>query len=63
MTETAPIIARRGSSSQKSTGDWKQTVSETMRHLQIIPEKFNGKVVVVLKEGGVSYLERTETRK
>ena len=42
---------------------WKQRVSETLRALQIIPDKFNGKVVVVFKEGGVSYLEKTETLK
>jgi len=42
---------------------WKKSVSETLLSLRIIPEKFNGRVVVVFKEGGVSYLEKTETFK
>ena len=43
--------------------NWKKTVSETLQTLHIIPEKFSGKVVVTFKEGGVSYLEKTETFK
>lgn len=42
---------------------WKKTVSETLQTLHIIPEKFSGKVVVTFKEGGISYLEKTETFK
>jgi len=42
---------------------WKQTVSETLQSLQIIPEKFNGRILVAFKDGGVSYLEKSETYK
>lgn len=42
---------------------WKKTVSETLQNLHIIPEKFNGKVVVSFKDGGISYLEKSETFK
>jgi hypothetical protein len=56
----APCQPDRSSS---ETSAWKRTVSETFLALQIIPEKFNGKVVVTFKDGGVSYLEKTETFK
>jgi hypothetical protein len=49
-------------SSQEPKG-WKQTVSETLQTLQIIPEKFSGRIVVTFKDGGVSYLEKSETYK
>lgn len=42
---------------------WKKTVSEVLQDLRIIPEKFNGKVVVSFKDGGISYLEKSETFK
>ena len=42
---------------------WKRTVTETLLALHIIPGKFNGRVVVTFKDGGVSYLEKTETFK
>jgi hypothetical protein len=42
---------------------WKKKVSETLQGLNIIPEKFTGKVVVSFKEGGISYLEKSETFK
>lgn len=42
---------------------WKKKVSDTLYELNIIPEKFSGKVVISFKEGGVSYIERTETLK
>ena len=45
------------------TNGWKKTVSETLCALHIIPDKFNGKVVVTFKDGGISYLEKTETLK
>lgn len=49
---------------QTTTPDsWKKTVSEMLQSLQIIPEKFNGKVVVSFKDGGISYLEKSETFK
>ncbi len=49
---------------QLTTPDsWKKTVSETLLNLHIIPERFNGKVVVSFKNGGVSYLEKSETLK
>lgn len=42
---------------------WKQVVAETLQGLQIIPEKFNGRILVSFKDGGVSYLEKSETYK
>jgi hypothetical protein len=42
---------------------WKKKVSETLQELNIIPEKFTGKVIVSFKEGGISYLEKSETFK
>jgi hypothetical protein len=43
--------------------NWKKAVPETLLALGIIPAKFTGRVVVTFKEGGVSYLEKTETFK
>lgn len=42
---------------------WKKSLSEMLQNLQIIPGNFNGKVVVSFKDGGVSYLEKSETFK
>lgn len=42
---------------------WKKKVAETLQALNIIPEKFTGKVVVSFKDGGISYLEKSETFK
>jgi len=42
---------------------WKKMVSDTLHELNIIPENFSGKVVISFKEGGVSYIEKTETLK
>jgi len=42
---------------------WKRRISETLYELNIIPEKFTGKVVISFKAGGISYIERTETLK
>ena len=42
---------------------WKQAVAETLQKLQIIPEKFNGRIMISFKDGGVSYLEKSETIK
>jgi hypothetical protein len=43
--------------------DWKKTVSDTLQTLNIIPDRFNGRITVTFKDGGVSYLEKTETMK
>jgi hypothetical protein len=45
------------------TIDWKKTLSAALRDLQIIPEGFNGRLTLTFKEGGISYLEKTETLK
>jgi hypothetical protein len=42
---------------------WKKKVSDTLYELNIIPDNFSGKVVISFKEGGVSYIEKTETFK
>lgn len=42
---------------------WKRKVSDTLSELNIIPGNFSGKVVISFKDGGVSYIEKTETFK
>jgi hypothetical protein len=42
---------------------WKKKVFDTLYELNIIPENFSGKVVISFKEGGISYIEKTETLK
>jgi hypothetical protein len=42
---------------------WKKKVSDTLLELNMIPENFSGKVVISFKEGGISYVEKTETLK
>ena len=54
---------QRQADGSAEAGDWKKTVAETLQALQIIPCKFTGKLVVSFKDGGVSYLEKTETLK
>lgn len=60
----AERVPKRHPAQPTDTPDmWKKKVSETLQGLNIIPEKFTGKVVVSFKEGGVSYLEKSETFK
>ncbi len=42
---------------------WKKRVSDTLFELNIIQENFSGKVVISFKDGGISYIEKTETFK
>lgn len=42
---------------------WKKKLSDTLSELNIIPEYFSGKVVISFKDGGISYVEKTETLK
>jgi len=42
---------------------WKKKVFDTLYELNIIPESFSGKVVISFKEGGISFIEKTETLK
>lgn len=42
---------------------WKKKVSDTLFELKIIQENFSGKVVISFKDGGISYIEKTETFK
>ncbi len=42
---------------------WKKKVSDTLYELNIIPSSFSGKVVISFKDGGISYIEKTETLK
>jgi hypothetical protein len=42
---------------------WKKKVSDTLHELNIIPGSFSGKVVISFKDGGISYIEKTETLK
>lgn len=42
---------------------WKKKVSDTLYELNIIPASFSGKVVISFKDGGISYIEKTETFK
>jgi hypothetical protein len=49
--------------SNEEPNAWKKTVARTLIGLRIIPEKFSGELVVNFKDGGVSYLKKTETLK
>jgi hypothetical protein len=42
---------------------WKKQLCDTFLDLNIIPEKFTGKLVISFKEGGISFIEKTETFK
>lgn len=42
---------------------WKKKVSDTLSELNIVQENFSGKVVICFKDGGISYIEKTETFK
>jgi hypothetical protein len=42
---------------------WKKRVCETLLDLNIIPEHFSGKLVISFKNGGISYIEKTQTFK
>ncbi|MDK2848511.1 MAG: hypothetical protein PWP34_1864 [Desulfuromonadales bacterium] len=42
---------------------WKKRVCDTFVELLIIPEGFSGKLVISFKNGGISYIEKTETFK
>ncbi len=42
---------------------WKKKVFDTLNELKIIPSRFSGKVVISFKDGGISYIEKTETFK
>lgn len=42
---------------------WKKRVCDTFMELHIIPEKFSGKLVISFKNGGISFIEKTETFK
>jgi hypothetical protein len=41
----------------------KKRICETLLELNIIPEGFTGKVIISFKEGGICYIEKTETFK
>ena len=56
-------LLRRANQQPAVSDSWKNTVSELLKELSIIPERFNGKVVVSFKDGGISYLEKSETFK
>ena len=42
---------------------WKKRVCETLFDLNIIPENFSGKLVISFKNGGIRYIEKTQTFK
>jgi hypothetical protein len=42
---------------------WKKRIRDTLLDLNIISESFSGKVIISFKEGGISYIEKTETLK
>lgn len=42
---------------------WKKRLCDTFVELLIIPEGFSGKLVISFKNGGISYIEKTETFK
>lgn len=42
---------------------WKKRICDTLIDLNIVPEKFSGKLVISFKNGGISFIEKTETFK
>jgi hypothetical protein len=42
---------------------WKKRICDTLLELNIIPEGFTGKVIISFKDGGISFIEKTETLK
>lgn len=42
---------------------WKKRVCDMFVDLLIIPEGFSGKLVISFKDGGISYIEKTQTYK
>jgi hypothetical protein len=42
---------------------WKKQLCDTFLNLNIVPEKFTGKLVISFKDGGISFIEKTETFK
>ncbi|ABI81788.1 hypothetical protein Pcar_3168 [Syntrophotalea carbinolica DSM 2380] len=42
---------------------WKKRLCDTFLDLNLIPERFSGKLMVSFKNGGISYIEKTETFK
>jgi hypothetical protein len=42
---------------------WKKKIRDTFLELNIVQDGFNGKVIISFKEGGISYIEITETLK
>ena len=42
---------------------WKKRICDTLLELNIIPEGFSGKVIISFKDGGISYIEKSETLK
>lgn len=42
---------------------WKKQLCDTFQELHLVPENFTGKLVISFKEGGISFVEKTETFK
>jgi hypothetical protein len=42
---------------------WKKKLCDVFHELNIVPNRFSGKLVISFKNGGISYIEKTETFK
>ncbi len=42
---------------------WKKQLCDAFQELHIIPEHFTGKLVISFKDGGINFIEKTETFK
>jgi hypothetical protein len=42
---------------------WKKKICDIFHELRIVPNRFSGKLVISFKNGGISYIEKTETFK
>ncbi len=42
---------------------WKKILGDTLLELRLIPPRFSGRVIISFKEGGISFVEKTETMK
>jgi hypothetical protein len=40
--------------------DWKSRISETLQEMNILTDTFTGDISISFKEGGISWLEKTE---
>jgi hypothetical protein len=43
--------------------NWKKVLSETLKKLKIIDERWTGEITIGINEGGIRFIRRSETLK